>query len=852
MIQKIAVLGSLVLLLVNAGFSQTYDTVRVATYNLLNYSMSDSTTRNPAFRKIMHAIDPDIVIVQEMISSAAQSCFLNNVMNAGQPGTYAAAPFSDGYDTDNALYYKSAKFSFVGPQTVLHTALRDINGYRLRPAGVGADSLDIQIYSAHLKASQGYESDRAAEAETLRTHLTALPDGGFFVTGGDFNLYTSTEPAFANFTGSRADNSGRLYDPISTSGTWHDGASFAGIHTQATRSSDGGMDDRFDFLLLGYAYQSPPGWEYVPGSYTAYGNDGNHLNQSINVLPNTAVPDSIANALFTASDHVPVFLDVRRALGEAASITVLSPNGGESWSAGSNHNITWSSGNLSGTVTLKLNRNYPGGAWETLFSGIANSGTQSWTVTLPASTAARIQAASDAQPSITDISDANFSLVSASLTLISPNGGESWVVGQPGTLSWSSSGISGNIRIELNRSYPAGNWEILYGSAVNDGSESWTVTGPATSHARIRIYGVNQTTVGDTSAADFTIHSFAPPVVMHDPHGDAAPGTVTFTAYVTDDLPGVSAKLFYGSAGTSVFDSVAMTPTGFANEFSASVSLAFGRWHYIIRATDNEGQAATTPVYTMVAAPQCGLSLAYDDSTAEVFNWAADSNMAWAVRFTPIRIPFALAGAEISIAGFHPDSSHSPIRVKVLAADGPNGMPGTLLREVRRGSIGNVVGGLPSPGGYVASVALSDDSLDPLIFNSDFYVAVLNSGEGIEAFGLDTSSAYMTRSVLFDACSGQWQPEDGTGSSARRGNRMVRVNGWQDQSPQLLIYSQGNDVHLTWPSTGASYYKIYRSLSADAASFQLVASTTDNWYVFVNEILNQGRVFYRVASSSNP
>jgi hypothetical protein len=48
------------------------------------------------------------------------------------------------------------------------------------------------------------------------------------------------------------------------------------------------------------------GITYVPGTYYAYGNDGNHFNDSINQPPNTAVSQAVANALHYATDHLPV------------------------------------------------------------------------------------------------------------------------------------------------------------------------------------------------------------------------------------------------------------------------------------------------------------------------------------------------------------------------------------------------------------------------------------------------------------------------------------------------------------------------------------------------------------------
>ena len=49
---------------------------------------------------------------------------------------------------------------------------------------------------------------------------------------------------------------------------------------------------------------------YVQNSYTAFGNDGLHFNDSINAMPNIAVSPNVAQALHDASDHLPVYLDL--------------------------------------------------------------------------------------------------------------------------------------------------------------------------------------------------------------------------------------------------------------------------------------------------------------------------------------------------------------------------------------------------------------------------------------------------------------------------------------------------------------------------------------------------------------
>jgi len=856
--KKLAVLLLVCLGLTGSALSQSYDTLRVVTYNLLNYP-GDAAARNPEFRLVVQAVNPDLIVVQELTSSSGHSQFLSDVLNYGQPGTYAAAPFNDGYDSDNGMYYKTEKLQFIGPQTVLNTALRDINGYRLRPVGISADSLDIQIFSAHLKASQGFEADRAAEAEILRTHLNSLPDGGFFIGSGDFNVYTSTEQGYQNLIESRADNSGRLYDPINTPGNWHDNASLASVHTQSPRvrsfggGATGGLDDRFDFLLLSYNFPTPGGWDYVPGSYTAFGNDGNHFDDSINALPNTAVPEIIANALHDATDHLPVFLDLIRTIGGAVAITVISPNGSEIWNAGTTQNILWSSQNVSGTVSVLLNRTYPAGGWETLVGGTANDGTHPWTVTPPITTTARVRIVSDENETVNDESDGNFTIEqSASLVVLDPNGGETWNIGSPGTIRWNGVGFSGNVRIEINRSYPSGSWSVLYGSAINDGIENWNVSGAPTEHARIRISSVSIPSLGDTSNADFVIRYSASPVISHDPHGDGAPGTVTFTALVTDDLPGVTAKLFYRQADGALFDSTTMTVTGYPDEFSAAISLPAGRWLYFLRALDSHTQTAMTDTFAVVTGYTCGVQFAYDDDEAELFNWSETDSFCWAVRFTPPSTPFVLCAAEFAVAAFHPDSSHSPVRVQILDDDGPAGMPGTILREVVRGSVGNMIGGFPTPGAWWATAILHNDAMEPLELSGDFYIAVANPPGSVEAFGLDTSSINAGRSVVFDPCEGEWFAEDGVFENSRNGNRMIRAHGWSGSPLGAVIVRDGDSLRVIWSSNGSPFYKIYKSLDVNFGSPELIATISDSTFIVGAVADETTHLFFRITSSSSP
>jgi len=312
-------------LLVIAGILATPfpgSALRICTYNVLNFPGSTGSAREDDFQAVIDEIDPDVLVVQEMLSSSGQTQFLNNILNAGQPGTYAAAPFIDGYDTDNSLFYKVATVDFLS-QTAIETALRDINEYVLRPDGYSASGAEFRVYSAHLKAGSGGDDQtkRLAECTILRNHTNALPSGSHFFLGADLNIRASTESAYQKLVGSEADNDGRFKDPINRPGNWHDVAAMVDIITQSPRTlsfgggATGGMDDRFDQLLISYATDDGEGIDYIAGSYDCYGNDGDvypaRLNKSINDPENQAVGPILGENLHQASDHLPVHLDIQ-------------------------------------------------------------------------------------------------------------------------------------------------------------------------------------------------------------------------------------------------------------------------------------------------------------------------------------------------------------------------------------------------------------------------------------------------------------------------------------------------------------------------------------------------------------
>ena len=294
--------------------------VKIMSWNVLNYPGASGPSRDDDLRAVISAVDPDIVVMQEIQNSAGAATMKTNVFDVIGPGQWTQATFTNGNDSDNALYFRTGEFVEVEFGEV-NTFPRETDWWRLRSATSAVTSTGFVIYSTHLKASQGSDNveQRRIAARAIRDDMILRWDAGQPVmVMGDFNLYTSSEPAWGALTGNPIEPA-QLYDPIDEAGSWNNNAVFAAVHTQSTRSvtqsdggATGGMDSRFDFILVDADLQDTEGWDFLAGTYDAFGQDGQHFNSSINAAPtNAAVGQDLANNLFAASDHLPVVLELQ-------------------------------------------------------------------------------------------------------------------------------------------------------------------------------------------------------------------------------------------------------------------------------------------------------------------------------------------------------------------------------------------------------------------------------------------------------------------------------------------------------------------------------------------------------------
>ncbi len=215
--------------------------------------------------------------------------------------------------------------------------------------------------------------------------------------------------------------------------------------TTAT-NANGNYTGIVSYGWTGTATPSKPGYTFTPGNRSYSNVTVNQTNQ-----------DFLGNPVST--------------------LTLTSPNGGESWGLSTIRDITWTSSGLSGNIRLEL--------WKAnrKICDIANNipivnGRYAWTVgisspdALPVGNDYRVKIIT-AGGLYSDTSDGKFSIVKPSITLTSPRSGQRWKRGTRKNITWTSVGLTGKVRLRL--------WKFLWvrtivqGIPIANGTYSWKV-----------------------------------------------------------------------------------------------------------------------------------------------------------------------------------------------------------------------------------------------------------------------------------------------------------------------------------------------------------------------------------------
>jgi hypothetical protein len=295
-------------------------------YNLLEFPEAPPTNRIQILKEILDVYSPDLFMVCELQSEiGADDILINSLQTVNKQfrrANFVLNKSSDFKDLQQLVFYNSEKL-ILDDQSEIITRIRDINHYifRVNTINIESNPIYLDVFVGHLKSSQGVENEklRSDMAFNLTNALESISPNHYVLFSGDFNFYTANEDGYQELLD--ATNAIVLKDPINNSGSWHNNINFQNIHTQATRTlnsefdnfgATGGLDDRFDFILISENLLDDSTLRFVTNSYQSYGNNGNCFNNNISSANCSGIKfsQSLRNNLYKMSDHLPVVLQL--------------------------------------------------------------------------------------------------------------------------------------------------------------------------------------------------------------------------------------------------------------------------------------------------------------------------------------------------------------------------------------------------------------------------------------------------------------------------------------------------------------------------------------------------------------
>ncbi|MFH0777524.1 MAG: LamG-like jellyroll fold domain-containing protein [Candidatus Eisenbacteria bacterium] len=251
----------------------------------------------------------------------------------------------------------------------------------------------------------------------------------------------------------------------------------------------------------------------------------------------------------------------------APIVTVLAPNGGESYQVSSSVSIQWEAWDPDGIDMVMIRLSTDGGTtYPTIIDVVSDPPPYLWTApSRPKSQCKiRVTAYDPSTFSGSDVSDQTFQIiddVEPSVTVVSPNGAEWLEIDDEFEIEWvaTDNGVVDSVNIYLSTDGGLTWPYTIATSEANDSSFTWDVLALPGTLNRIRVaaYDGGLNAGEDVSDSDFTIGESVPPVVtVVTPNGGErlyVGGEYEITWVATDNQFVDSIGIFYSTDGGATF-----------------------------------------------------------------------------------------------------------------------------------------------------------------------------------------------------------------------------------------------------------------------------------------------------------
>ena len=495
------------------------------------------------------------------------------------------------YQTGSTIFSSIYSSPTIASDGTVYVGSGDIFLYAINPDGTL--KWKYQTGSA-VQSSPAIASDGTIYVGSYDSFLYAINPNGTLKWKCQTGIISSSSPAIASdgtvYVGSTEQvswsNDGRLY-AINPDGTlkWY---YQTGSHVQSSPAiaTDGTVYvGSWDTYLYAINPDSTLKWKYQTDSaiYSspAIASDGTVYVGSNDGYLYAINPDgtlkwkhltigNVQSSPAIASDGAVYFGGSNSiyALASLSQVTLTSPNGSESWTAGTSHNITWTS---SGVTNVKLEYSTNNGSiWTTISTSTgAAAGSYIWMVPDTPSTQCTVRISDTSNSAVFYRNYSVFTIVSATISLISPNGGETWTAGSSRTITWTSNLI--NVKLEYSANNGTTWTTIVTSTGAAAGSYSWTVPGTPGTNYLVRVSNASDASVSDQSDAVFAVLATVTVTAPNGGESWAAGSTqnITWLSYGVENV-----KLQYSANNGSTWTTI-----------TASTGAAAGNYSWIVPGT---------------------------------------------------------------------------------------------------------------------------------------------------------------------------------------------------------------------------------------------------------------------------
>lgn len=276
--------------------------IRIAGYNVKQFPANNN--RASDFKKILKAVNPTILLTVELDGKDAVQQLLSNCLDSRYKAS-TEVNITWGTGNECAVFYMDSVVTYLG-YNLINADTRPIGEFKF----VNKSSSDtFYVFGVHLKAYPDETARRLNAVNSLRNRTLRLKSTDNYLVLGDFNIFSSAEPAFQRLLDQST--SGYFIDMLNLNGSWNGNAAFAAACTYSPTS----LKTRLDMILISPALTDGIRMEYIPNSFKVFGNDdGKHFGTSINNASKGvnywfAQDQSIGVSLMNATDHLPVFAE---------------------------------------------------------------------------------------------------------------------------------------------------------------------------------------------------------------------------------------------------------------------------------------------------------------------------------------------------------------------------------------------------------------------------------------------------------------------------------------------------------------------------------------------------------------